>query len=55
MGWEKEQQIVTEEQARQRARSEGKVCGACSQPLLTAKERASGICADCLHTIEKED
>lgn len=55
MGREKEQKIVREEQAQQRARNEGKVCGICTQPLLTAKEQSSGICAGCRHTMYKDD
>ena len=54
MGWEKEQQIVREERARQRARNDGNICGVCAQPLLTARERSSGVCAGCCHTMEKD-
>ncbi len=43
MGREKEEMIVREEQARQRA----KKCEICGQPLLTAAERSAVTCSSC--------
>jgi len=55
MGYEKEQQIVREEQARQRAKEEGKVCGVCGAPLIATRERSSGVCGNCDNTMNKDD
>ena len=55
MGWEKEQRIIQEESARNRARNDGQVCGGCSEPLLTEDEVFEGICGGCQHTMNKDD
>jgi hypothetical protein len=55
MGREKEEQVVREERARQRAREVGHVCWVCGQPLLTSEERTSKTCAYHTHVFEKDD
>jgi hypothetical protein len=55
MGREKEEQIIREERARERAKAEGKVCGICGEPLLTSAERSRGLCAQCQRTMDKDD
>jgi hypothetical protein len=55
VGQEKEDRIVREENARRNAKEDGKVCAACSQPLLTAKEQSSGICYNCEATADEDD
>jgi hypothetical protein len=54
MGYAKEQMIIREERARERARQNGHVC-ACSEPLLTARERSRGLCLRCDHNLSKDD
>lgn len=54
MGHEKEQMIVQEERARERARQNGDVC-VCGEPLLTAKERSARLCSRCKHNLSKDD
>lgn len=54
MGYEKEQMIVREERARERARENGHIC-VCGEPLLTAKERTAGLCSRCEHNLSKDD
>ena len=54
MGYEKEQMILREEAAQCRAKQDGDVC-VCSQPLLTAKERSSGLCSRCQANLAKDN
>jgi hypothetical protein len=54
MGYAKEQMILREEHAREHARRNGHVC-ACSEPLLTAKERSTGNCARCEENLSKDE
>ena len=53
MGREKDEHLVREENARERARQDGNVCG-CFEPLLTAEERTAGLCSRCQHNLEKD-
>jgi hypothetical protein len=55
MGREKEEQIVREERARQRARDEGDICGACGEPLLTEDEQFEGVCDRCQAIMNRDD
>jgi hypothetical protein len=54
MGYEKEQMILREEAARRRAVEDGYVC-VCSEPLLTSKERAAGLCSRCQQNLAKDE
>lgn len=55
MGREKEEMIEREDRARGRAKSEGNVCGACGEPLLTEDEISEGICTQCQNVMDKDD
>jgi uncharacterized paraquat-inducible protein A len=52
MGHAKEQMIVREERSREHAPA--CACGA-GEPLLTAKERSTGLCARCEHNLSKDE
>jgi hypothetical protein len=55
MGYEKEQMIIREEQARERARQSGAVCAICGEPLTTSPERRGGLCSYHQNVMDKDD
>jgi len=55
MGREKEKMMENEHNERKFAKARGDICYIGSEPLLTAKEKASGICIYHASVIKKDD
>ncbi len=55
MGYEKEQGLLREEALQAAAKRSGDRCAYDSAPLVTAEEKASGVCAHCAQTMAKDD